>query len=348
VPARSQRFAFTLIELLVVLAIIAILVALLVPGIQKVRESAARIQCANNLKQIGLALHGYMDTNRALPPNGIYAFTGAKVVQVSPWSALSRILPFVEQETLFRGIDFNVPYSMQPAITSQRVATFICPSDPNDRGSGVDPVFGNKNWTLNYAVNLGTWAVALKAPDMTIQLGDGAFSPNHGYTPRDFTDGLSNTLALSEVKSYTARVAGAPNTVTFSLLQEPPSASEDINNSPPFGLAGLGLADFDPTRVTHAEWVDGKVHETGFTTAFAPNTVVPYSDGSATYDVDFISATETSLGDTYAAVTSRSYHSGTVNVLFMDGSVRSVNNSVPAATWRALGTRDGNEVVEDF
>src|SRR5262249_48967875 len=164
----------------------------------------------------------------------------------------------------------------------------------------------------------------------------------------DFADGLSNTLALAEVKGYTPRVSGAPNTVRFAAPPPPPSAPAELGASPPFGLAGLSRAPFDPARVTHAAWVDGKVHETGFTTAFAPNTVVGYPSRGTTYDVDFVSATETSPGDTYAAVTSRSYHTGGVNVLLLDGSVRFVSDGIALATWRALGTRAGGEVVGDF
>src|SRR5262249_20155434 len=197
---RTLRPAFTLIELLVVIAIIAVLIGLLLPAVQKARAAASRAQCANNLKQIGLAMHGYMDSNKGLPPNGVYTFNGSAVVQTSPWSALSRILPYIEQENLFRGINFSTPYSTQPAITSRRVATFLCPDEINDKGSGTDPLYGNKHWALNYAVNLGTWRV-LTNKATTPQTGDGAFSPNFGLRPPHFTDGMSNTLALAEVKA---------------------------------------------------------------------------------------------------------------------------------------------------
>jgi prepilin-type N-terminal cleavage/methylation domain-containing protein len=335
VRARLNRPAFTLIELLVVIAIIAVLIGLLVPAVQKVRGAAARIKCANNLHQIGLAMHLYMDTNNGLPPNGYFAYNGSAMVQTSPWSALSRILPFIEQENLYRNIDFTTGYSTQPGISSRRIATYICPSEVNDHGSGTDPVYSNKNWTLNYAVNLGTWAVLTNKAG-AMPGGDGAFSPNQGFRPANFIDGMSNTLAMSEVKSYTTRIGGSVNTMTFAPPPPPPSSPAD--------LGGFSLAAFDPTKMTHVEWVDGKVHETGFTTVFPPNTLVAFASGGTTYDVDFVSATEANLGDTYAAVTSRSFHTGGVNALLMDGSARFVNNGISTATWRALGTRAGGDV----
>lgn len=341
----SLRLGFTLIELLVVIAIIAILIALLVPGVQKVRAAAGRTQCLNNLKQIGLALHGYMNSNKTLPPNGIYAFTGAAVVQTSPWSSQSRILPYLEQDSLYRLVDFSLPYSGQPAVTSQRIAPYICPSDRNDKGSGTDPVYGNKNWTLNYAVNLGTWGVLLKK-GTNLDVGDGAFCSTRGFGPAAFIDGMSNTLAMAEVKSYTTRVTGTPNTTTYAVPPPPPTSPASVGTA--FGLPGVSLAAFDPTKMTHVEWVDGKVHETGFTTVFTPNTVVPINSGGMDYDVDFISATETNLGDTYAAVTARSYHDGLVNVLMLDASARSVASSIALQTWRALGTRAGGEVLSEY
>jgi prepilin-type processing-associated H-X9-DG protein len=177
-----------------------------------------------------------------------------------------------------------------------------------------------------------------------MQGGDGAFGPNVGLRYADFTDGMSNTIGLSEVKGYTPRVSASSNSATFATPVSPPAGP----GAPPFGTP-FGVGTFDPTRNTHVEWVDGKVHETGFTTTFPPNSVVPMVSGGKTYDVDFVSATEANTGDTYAAVTSRSFHTGGVNVLLMDGSVRFVRNGIAIDTWRALGTRAGGEVVgSDF
>jgi prepilin-type N-terminal cleavage/methylation domain-containing protein len=336
---RGQRRAFTLIELLVVIAIIAVLIGLLLPAVQKVRDSAARAKCQNNLKQIGLAMHMSMDANNGLPANGQYTYSGSAVTTVSAWSALSRILPYIEQENLANTIDFSVNYSTQTFVSSKRIATYICPSELNDKGSGTDPLYGNKNYTLNYAVNLGSWGVMTnKAAGMT--WSDGAFSPSHNMRVSEITDGLSNTIGLSEVKSYTTRVLGASNATVYPTPPPVPNSPVDI--------AALPLGTFDPTKMTHVEWVDGKVHETGFTTVFTPNTKVRYTSGGSDYDVDYVAATEPNIGDTYAAVTSRSFHPNCVCVMLLDGSVRIINNTISLATWRAMGTRAGGESLGDY
>jgi prepilin-type processing-associated H-X9-DG protein len=171
------------------------------------------------------------------------------------------------------------------------------------------------------------------AKSTTPQMSDGAFGPSRGHSPAAFTDGLSNTLAAAEVKAFTNRGTGG----------SPPAF-------PPTGAAGVAslVGTFNPASFTHVEWVDGKVHETGFTTVLTPNTQVIYSSGGVNYDIDYVSATETNAADTYAAVTSRSFHSGGVNALLMDGSVRFISNSIDLSTWRSLGTRAGGEPLGDF
>ncbi|MFO0942528.1 MAG: DUF1559 domain-containing protein [Pirellulales bacterium] len=330
---KSCNSAFTLVELLVVIAIVGILVALLLPAIQAAREAARRIQCANNLKQLGLALHMHIDLKKGLPANGNYVWNGSGVTTTNAWSGLARILPHIEQENLFHGIDFSIGYNVQPNITSKRVATFICPGEINDKGYGTDAFYGNKHWPINYAMNQGTWAVfAKKASGM--QFGDGAFGPNRTYRPADMVDGLSNTLAIAEVKAFTNRVSGSSNTAVFSPALAPPTS-----------LAELSLANLNTTSFTHVEWVDGKVNQTGFTTTFAPNMRVLFASNGTSYDVDVVLASESAVGDTYAAVTSRSYHASGVNALLMDGSVQFVSNNVNLAIWRAYGTRAGGEVA---
>lgn len=321
---RTLRSGFTLIELLVVIAIIAVLIGLLLPAVQKVREAASRVKCQNNLKQLGIALHSFSDARGGLPFGGTYP----RGVTTSSWSVHARILPYIEQENLQRLIDFSRPYSVQPLVTRQRVSTFICPSEVNDRPR---PSGSLTHYPLNYGACFGTWHIYNPLHQAS---SDGAFMVNQRVTLVQVTDGTSNTIAMTEVKAYNPYLRDGGN-----------PASNTVPPTDPNSIGGLG-GNFK-TNSGHTEWVDARVHQSGVTTTFTPNTRVPYNVGGS-FDIDFNSSREgkTTNRVTMAAVTARSYHPTLVNVLMLDGSVRSVSDSVQLRVWRAMGTRSGGEVFE--
>src|SRR5262245_10843060 len=126
----EQRKGFTLIELLVVISVISILIGLLLPAVQKVREAAARIQCQNNLHQIGLALHNYHDAKQAFPPGYVATvpYTDGATDTTPGWGWAAYLLPYIEQDNLFRQLNFNQPVQNSPAIQTM-VKPYLCPSD---------------------------------------------------------------------------------------------------------------------------------------------------------------------------------------------------------------------------
>jgi prepilin-type N-terminal cleavage/methylation domain-containing protein len=326
----TARRGFTVIELLVVTAIAAVLIGLLLPAAQRARETASRTKCLNNLKQLGLGLHIYVDTFAVFPPAGYYPAGHTE----DPWSAQARLLPYLEQANLQNLIDFNASSdAAPPAVRQTRVPVFLCPSEPQDHLDSA-----GAHWPLNYAVCGGTWFVLDPA---TGRGGDGAFppcadSPAGMVRPTDVIDGLSNTLAMAEVKAFAPYLRDSGHPAGSHV--PPPSSSAEV-------LAYGGAFRSDG----HVEWVDSRTNHTGFTTVFTPNTVAPFVQNGISYDVDFTSQREGKSATrlTYAAVTARSYHAGVVQALLLDGSARPVGNSIDLTVWRALGTRAGGEVATE-
>jgi prepilin-type N-terminal cleavage/methylation domain-containing protein len=329
--ARRAREGFTLVELLVVIAIIATLIALLFPAIQAVRGAARAMSCRNNLRQFGIAVANYESSRRAYPSS--YTKIG--------WSAQAQLLPYLEQGNLYDAFDLNKSYKESGDMASMRIPSYLCPSEQNDtvRLKNDAPI----HYPLNYGVNLGVWFVY---DPKTGAGGDGAFRPIKKLKHRSFSDGLSMTLCAAEVKAYTPyfRNAGMERS---DLEEKLPELGEDIAALTSGAEAKMGPKLMKNTG--HTEWVDGRVHQIGFTTALTPNTKVMVEQDGRKYDVDWTNQQEGKSDETptYAAVTARSYHRGLVNVVMMDGSVHSINNDIDLEVWRALSTRAGRDVVPE-
>ena len=336
-----RRRGFTLIELLVVIAIIAVLIALLLPAVQAAREAARRMQCCNNLKQMGLGLHNYESVAGTFPPSDVLQgnLGTNKVLWRNGFSVHTRVLPLMEQGAMFNALNFiNDHRSVQNStVVGSSVDFFTCPSDPNMGGLTPFPSGTNARVT-SYGVNGGDWFAwnGFNAPNPR-----GVFGPNLSRRLAEFTDGTSSTVVASDVKALQpfCNLGGPFANITDPYNPPLPTAS-------PYTVApeyNSGPCSVVPAATGHTAWVDGNTQETGFTTAWPPN--FKTTNQTNGIDIDIQTKLITQGGPTFAAITARSYHSGGVNVLFADGGVRFIKSSVNPMTWRALGTISGGEVV---
>lgn len=339
----SQRLGFSLIELLVVIGILAALAGLLIPAAQAAREAARQTSCRNNLHQFGLALHSYESSRGSFPPSA-QAVGPGKTGTTAPWSGHALVLPFMEGDTVYRRIDFKKSYgdefnkSLFPpnGVAALRIDMFVCPSDPAATTPVVDSAGQPKHFPLTYGLNVGRFLVYDPA---TGRDGGAAFAPFKGVRSQRITDGLSKTLAVAEVKARTPRAQDVPSSAMPATAPSDPSA-----------IAALAASGVFSADAGHTEWVCGRTLHIGFTTAFPPNTLVPYENGGRTLDIDVSSIREGVIASgspqaTRAAVTSRSHHAGVVNTAFLDGSVRTISSEVDATAWQSLGSRDGGEIA---
>ncbi len=315
--SRTSRKGFTLIELLVVIAIIAILIGLLLPAVQKVREAAARTQCTNNLKQLGLATHNFHDVNGALPSSDA-ATTGI--------SAHAYLLPHIEQDNIFKLINFTLNYNntANAAAAAMNVKTFLCPSDPVNEV----PVGWAGN---NYRTNSGNNILNSQPGTTSGSTNFGMEPPNGPFVPlintRKFasiTDGLSNTAGWSEHLKGDFNQGRSTFTDTFRPGTYPANSDESVtmcNAIDPNNLSFQGVSDVG------APWIRGYHSTTKYYHAHLPNT------RSCMWPPQRI------------ATTAKSAHSNGVMVGMMDGSIRFVPNSINIVAWRAMGSREGGETI---
>jgi prepilin-type N-terminal cleavage/methylation domain-containing protein/prepilin-type processing-associated H-X9-DG protein len=322
---KSRRVGFTLIELLVVIAIIGLLMALLLPAIQRVREAANRMRCANNLKQLGLATHNYESAMGRLPAGATQ--------NMSQWafSFQSQLLPYVEQDNLQRLIDFSIPLMLgsggsqtlnpphQPAARSL-IKLFLCPSD------GGPELFQNNgaDWgPNNYMVNMGTGVTAqsLAVPN------DGLVWYTAELRISDIIDGTSNTLLMAEA------IRGN-NIQTLAAQPQDPwrqYASFGGAGNPPLMTEAFCAGATRWAGNRGSSWLWGREFNVCFTTTHLPNQrVTDCANNGAGY------------------FKASSFHPGGVNVCFGDGSVRFIRDTINLSVWRALATRAGGEVVSDY
>ena len=324
---------FTLIELLVVIAILGILLALLLPAVQAAWESARRVACQNNLKQLGIALQHHESANGHFP-------TGSEshecpTAPLTPygfyrWSALAHLLPYLENTAAYEALDLSLPLygsNLQVTPANQRgvairIPLFLCPSDLQ---TPVSVGFG----PTNYASCTGSGAGG-GTPFKT----DGIFCINSATTAADIHNGLSNTMAMSE------SLLGAGPTPLFDPAGADARTVYAFANAVPLTEAachGTHIWNFTDRR--GFSWANGEYRCTLYNHYWRPNT--PEVDCISALVVGDISARYAAYGWRSA----RSNHPGGVNGLLADGSVGFYSDSTDLRVWQALATCAGNEPV---
>jgi len=336
----SHPAGFTLIELLVVIAIVVILIALLVPAVQQAREAARRTHCKNNLKQLGLALHNHEEKHGKYPSGVI-----RKIWDQQPtwseghwaWGVFANLLPYVEQNNLHGELHLDKPLLGAPPtfeilpehrdLVNKRVGMLLCPSDS-------EIVLDYRYRPLNYVACLGSGVMTPKQAAGTDRNSDGIFYANSRTRPRDIKDGLSNTIAFSE----TTLGRGGPGADGF-VVSNPSTGAEDVWAAlMPWETSTLSDAACESASafgVTRGNTWASASHLSGFfNTYLPPNSVRSDCIIHFTFSPGWVAA--------------RSRHAGGVNVAMADGSVRFVGESIDLELWRALSTRVGSEVVDEF
>jgi prepilin-type N-terminal cleavage/methylation domain-containing protein/prepilin-type processing-associated H-X9-DG protein len=343
---RWSRRGFTLIELLVVIAIIGVLIALLLPAVQKVRESANRIQCQNNLKQLGLALHGYHDARGSFPPGMV----SSGDVQDAEATGFTFLLPFLEQDNTFRLYHFEDPWYVDSNFEAvgKQVKIFYCPSNRTGGVINLKPFEAQWDTRLppvaagcDYAFCKGANGALTNQWQRVPQEVRGVFSiyptwdTGSGVRMNEITDGTSNTFAMGDASAGTR----------FFLvrdLQNPDQAVRDLSGQPVMieqSWSAAGVTDRDHPwygsvlAVTAQYGLDPTPRDEPMNRRLVTPTVNGGDQrGDNRNGKSFVSGF-------------RSQHLGGCNFVFCDGGVRFVTLRVPPAVYRALSTYSGGEVL---
>jgi prepilin-type N-terminal cleavage/methylation domain-containing protein/prepilin-type processing-associated H-X9-DG protein len=339
-----KRRGFTLIELLVVIAIIAVLIALLLPAVQAAREAARRAQCANNLKQIGLALHNYHTAHDAFPM-GVSRYGPPGAINWDNWSAHALLLGFMEQAALYNASNFMVgsqdATGINTTVCNAKVSSFLCPSDP----------YGGQPCDNSYYACQGTTTLLNAATQQPAQGSNGMFTYFRSYGVRDVTDGTANTIAFSESLVSSIGVTGtATNGWRGNMVENIGGAGTDqvLDVRDPTASAYMTGTLFP--RCDGAWAANSKIHgargyfwEVGAVGITLFNTVVTPNSSQHPWGACRSSQSQWPDNSTYS--NAQSQHPGGVNCLMGDGSVKFIKDSVNQNTWYALGTRNSGEVL---
>jgi prepilin-type N-terminal cleavage/methylation domain-containing protein/prepilin-type processing-associated H-X9-DG protein len=321
-PKRRPRMGFTLIELLVVIAIIAILIALLVPAVQKVREAAARAQCQNNLKQMSLAVHGFHDTYKIMPPTRCASegFPRLNVPKGAYQAFAIWLMPFIEQNNVWKIYDtkLHFAHANNNAAVRSYIPIFTCPSSPED---------GRRTVTVPHGSFTVTGATVSDYSVMrNVDLGLVSFSnppPVDPYTAATQWGPFSySTGSTYRVQSFASILDGTSNTIAYC---------EDAARLRDFVYVKGGVKKPSSTKLEGSAWCDER-SEFGFQGVTPPNDNRP----------GLTPVNGSNNGEPYG------FHSGGINVSLCDGSVRFISESISIRTFARLVTAMGGEVVGEY
>ncbi len=333
----TGRPAFTLIELLVVIAVISVLIALLLPAVQQAREAARRVQCKNNLKQFGIALHSYHDNFTTFPP-------GMRFVAGSASDALGcvnySLLPYLDQANLTQAINPNVPWYMQSSqFAKQILPVFVCPSDPAPNpttypliaslGLPVGGVFSNSSYGINFGFqNAICFSPGLGAPPVTST--SGVFA-NHSKTrTADILDGTTNTFAFCEAASGLPMCTGVGCTTPIPGVLSTHNWLIGGASIEPLYMAGLRYSGIYVSTIEEIN--KSPVTDSRY-----------WLSGNASFD-----CRSSTNGGPHWTTHARSLHTGGAQFLLCDGSVRFLSEDIDTTTYCALSTIRGSEIISEY